>query len=158
MLTETERAEIDALVAHLPEPRAATTDALKIVQRHRGWVSDEALADVAARLGMTPAELDSIATFYNRIYRRPVGRRVIHVCDSMSCWLMGGDAVFAELQARLGIRPGETSADGRYTLLPIQCLGACDRAPAMLVDDVLHPVPDASSIDAALAGERRGPP
>lgn len=113
-------------------------DALNIVQRHRGWVSDEALKDVATHLEMTPDELDAVATFYSFIFRKPVGRHVILVCDSISCWVMGYNPLLDVLKAKLNICFGETTEDKRFTLLPISCLGACDRAPAMMVDDDLY--------------------
>ena len=87
---------------------------------------------------MSVAELDGIATFYNLIYRKPVGDKVILFCDSVSCWIMGGDAVCAKIRAQLGIEPGETTSDNRYTLLPVTCLGDCDHAPAMMIGEDLH--------------------
>jgi NADH-quinone oxidoreductase subunit E len=87
---------------------------------------------------MTPAELDSVATFYNKIFRRPVGRNVIFICDSVSCWIMGYDRVREGVTKLLGIRLGETSADGRFTLLPNVCLGACDHAPVLMINDDTH--------------------
>jgi NADH-quinone oxidoreductase subunit E len=154
MLTEPERSEIDEVLAHVPQPASATIDALRIVQRRRGWVSDEAVSDIAAHLGISVTELDSIATFYNRIHRKPVGRHVIYVCDSMSCWLMGCEALFAELNRQLAANVGETSADGRFTVLPIQCLGACDRAPTLLIGDELHARVDPARIAAILSAHR----
>ena len=113
-------------------------EALNIVQRHRGWVSDDAVKDVAALLDMTVHELDAVATFYSFIFRRPVGKHVILVCDSISCWVMGYNPLLDLLKTRLGIGFGETTTDKRFTLLPISCLGACDRAPAMMVDEDLY--------------------
>ncbi len=138
MLSDAEIAEIDAELAHYEQAEAATIEALKIVQKHRGWVSDEAVAAIADKLGSSPAAVDSVATFYNLIYRRPVGRHVIHVCDSVSCWLMGQERLCGLLQQRLGVALGGTTEDGRFTLLPIVCLGTCDRAPAMLIDQDTH--------------------
>jgi NADH-quinone oxidoreductase subunit E len=138
MLSDVERTEIEAELRMYPDRRAACIDALRIVQKHRGWVSDEAIRDVAEWVGMSSSEVEAVATFYNLIYRRPVGRRVIHLCDSVSCWIMGGDLVCEHLQKTLGIQMGQTTGDGRFTLLPIPCLGACDRAPAMLVGRELH--------------------
>lgn len=138
VLTEQERQEIEAELSHYPDKQAACVEALKVVQRHRGWVSDDGLSGVAALLGMTCDELDGVATFYNLIFRKPVGRHVILVCDSISCWVCGYDGLCRSLQTRLGISMGETTGDGRFTLLPIVCLGACDRAPAMMIDDDLH--------------------
>ncbi len=130
--------EIETEVSHYPDPRAAALDALKIVQRERGWVSDASLAQVAALLGMTTAELDNVATFYNLIFRRPVGRHVILLCDSISCWVMGEPSLRERLRERLGIEMGQTTPDGEYTLLPIACLGTCDHAPALMLDETLH--------------------
>ena len=138
MLSEKEREEIQAELGHYPNNRAACVEALKIVQKHRRWVSDEALKDVADILEMPAAELDGVATFFNLIYRRPVGRHVILLCDSVSCWLMGSDSMCEHLSTRLGIGLGQTTADDKYTLLPMACLGTCDRAPAIMVDEDLH--------------------
>ena len=150
MLTAEEINEIEAEAAHYPKREAVSIDALKIVQRHRGWVSDESLGDIAGHLGMSPADLDSVATFYNLIFRRPVGRHVITVCDSVSCWIMGEERIRGHLQERLGIGLGETTPDDRFTLLPTVCLGCCDHAPAMMVDGDLHSDLNSQKIDAAL--------
>lgn len=150
MLTDEERQEIEAELARYPTKEAVSIDAMTIVQRRRGWVSDESLRDIAELLGMSPADLDGVATFYNLIYRKPVGRHVILMCDSVSCWIMGCERLRQHLSARLGIRPGETTADGRFTLLPIVCLGACDHAPVLMVDDDLHMDLDPQKIDSLL--------
>ena len=138
MLTEEEKKEIDVELAHSATKASASIEALNIVQRHRGWVSDDAVKDVAALLDMTVHELDAVATFYSFIFRRPVGKHVILICDSISCWVMGYNPLLDLLKAQLGIGLGETTTDKRFTLLPISCLGACDRAPAMMVDDDLY--------------------
>jgi NADH-quinone oxidoreductase subunit E len=151
MLTEQEKKEIEAVAEHYPMKRAAGIDALKIVQKHRGWVSDEVLTLVADVLEMSSTDLDAVATFYNFIFRRPVGRHVILVCDSVSCWIMGYGTIVNHLENRLGIGLGETTGDGRFTLLPNVCLGACDRAPAMMIDDELYGDLDAEKIDKILA-------
>lgn len=151
MLTAEERREIHAEMARYPDPRAASLDALKVAQRHRRWVSDEVLKEVAEILGMTPHELDAVATFYNLVFRRPVGEHVVLVCDSVSCWVMGCDRLQARLSERLGIRLGETTADGRFTLLPNPCLGACDGAPALMIDEDLHERVSPEALDALLA-------
>src|SRR5262250_987504 len=129
MLTEEERREIEAELHQYAQKRAVCIDALKIIQRRRGWVSDESIRELADFLEMTPDELDSVATFYNKIFRRPVGKHVIFICDSVSCWIMGYDRVRERITELLGAKLGETSADGRFTLLPNVCLGACDHAP-----------------------------
>ncbi len=148
VLSEEERREIQAEASHYPNKTAASIDALKIVQDRRGWVSDEALREVADLLGMSTAELDSVATFYNLIFRKPVGRHIVFTCDSISCWVCGSESTREMLENKLGAKLGETSADGRFTLLPICCLGACDRAPAVLVDGDLH-----ERVDEAAAEE-----
>jgi len=138
MLTETERNEIDAKLESSETRKQAAVEVLAIVQRHRGWISDETLEDVARYLGLHPAEVDSVASFYNLIFREPVGRHVIYLCDSISCHVMGCDAIRQRIEQTLDIRPGETTSDGEFTLLPAECLGACDRAPAMIVDETLY--------------------
>ena len=150
MLTIDEIREIETEAARYPTRQAVCIDAMRIVQRHRGWVSDESLHDIAAHLGMSVTDLDSVATFYNLIFRRPVGRHVIMICDSVSCWMMGYGRMREHLGKRLGIGLGETTPDNRFTLLPIVCLGCCDRAPAMMVDDNLHSDLDPQKIDRAL--------
>ena len=137
-LTEIEIGEIEREIQHLPDRQSAAIDALKIVQVHRGWISDNSLAAIAQLLGMSVDELDGIATFYNLIYRQPVGENVILFCDSVSCWLMDGEKVCKKLSEKLDIEFGQTSADNKYTLLPVTCLGDCDHAPAMMVGDELH--------------------
>lgn len=137
MLSPEEVASVEQELAGLPTKRAACIGALRAVQRARGFVSDEALADLAPVLGMTPTELEAVATCYNLIYRRPVGRHVILLCDSISCFVTGQRWLQSGLEERLGIHFGETTADGRFTLLPCACLGICDHAPAMMVDDDL---------------------
>jgi len=150
MLTAQERNEIELSLDQYELKKAAAIDALKIVQKHRGWVSDEALTDLADALEMSSAELDAVATFYNLIFRRPVGRHVILVCDSVSCWIMGYGTMLDHLKKRLGIGLGETTTDNRFTLLPQVCLGACDLAPVMMIDDVLYGGLDEARIDEIL--------
>lgn len=150
MLRPEEKREIEAELPRYATKRAACIDAMKIVQRHRGWVSDESLQDLAEFLEMSRDELDSVATFYNLIFRKPVGRHVVMFCDSVSCWIMGCDRVREHLAERLGIQPGETTPDQRFTLLPIVCLGACDRAPVMMLDWELFPDLDPQKIDVIL--------
>jgi NADH-quinone oxidoreductase subunit E len=137
MLNPEEIRELETELANYPRRESACVEALTIVQRRRGWVSDETLYDVAGYLGMTAEELEGVATFYPLIFRRPVGRHIIRICDSVSCWIMGYEDVRRRLTETLGVQPGETTADGRFTLLPSACLGACDHAPALMIDDDL---------------------
>jgi NADH-quinone oxidoreductase subunit E len=150
MLSEQEKSDIAGELRHYPDAQAVVPEALKIVQRYRGWVSDDAVEDVAALLGKTADEVDAIATFYNMIFRAPVGRHVILLCDSVSCWIMGFNAMREHLSARLGITFGQTTPDERFTLLPAVCLGACDHAPVMMIDEDLHLDLTAEKVDALL--------
>ena len=135
MLTEKEKRAIEAELQHSEVKQSASIEALKVIQRHRGWVSDEAIKDIAGMLELSPDELDGVATFYNMIFRKPVGRHVILVCDSISCWVMGYGKIREHLKVRLGIDLGGTTDDKRFTLLPNVCLGTCDHAPAMMIDN-----------------------
>jgi NADH-quinone oxidoreductase subunit E len=137
MLSERERESIEEEARHHEHRRAAVSEALLILQKDRGWVSDEGIADVAAALGMSVDEVEGIATFYDLIFRRPVGKHVIMVCDSVSCWIMGEEKILEHLQRRLGIELGGTTKDGAFTLLPVGCLGACDAGPALMIDGKL---------------------
>ncbi len=150
MLTEEERREIEAEARHYDRKQAACIDAMRVIQRHRGWVSDESLRDLGELLQMTMAELDGVATFYNLIFRKPVGRHVILICNSVSCWIMGYPRLREQIRARLGIDFGQTTPDGRFTLLPIVCLGDCDHAPAMMIDGDLHRDLTPEKVDAIL--------
>ena len=136
-LTPEEMAEIDHEIALVPVRRAAAIEALKIVQQHRGWVSDDSLQAIAGYLEMSAEELDSVATFYNLVFRRPVGRNVILLCDSISCYVMGYEKIYEQIRERLGIAFGQTTPDGRFTLLPNACLGTCDHAPALMINNEL---------------------
>lgn len=138
MLTDMEKREIEEELARCEKRRSISIEALKVVQKHRGWVSDDAIKEIAEILGMSPEELDNVATFYNMIFRRPVGRHVILVCESVSCWIMGVETIKGHLSRTLGIGMGSTTPDNRFTLLPAVCLGCCDRGPAMMVDEDLH--------------------
>jgi NADH-quinone oxidoreductase subunit E len=154
MLTPEERAEIEAEFPHYPTREAVSIDALKIVQKHRGWVSEDALRDIGELLDLSPTDLDGVATFYNLIFREPVGRHVILVCDSVSCWIMGCERHFQHLAEKLGTDPGETTTDSRFTVLPIVCLGACDHAPVMMIDSDLHLDVEPADLDRILEGYR----
>jgi NADH-quinone oxidoreductase subunit E len=150
MLTNEQKQALEKEIERYPNREAIGIEAMQRIQDDHGWVSDEDLEDLADYLGMTPAELDSVATFYNLIYRHPVGRHVIHVCDSVSCWIMGYEQVQQQLKTKLGIEMGQTTADGRFTLLPIPCLGCCDHAPAFMIDEDLHEDVSSDGVQAIL--------
>lgn len=134
-LSEIERSAIEHEMHHYEDPRAASIEALKIVQKQRGWVPDGAIHAIAAVLGIPASDVEGVATFYSQIFRQPVGRHIIRVCDSMTCFIGGHESVLGAIQQQLGIAPGQTSGDGRFTLLPVCCLGNCDKAPALMIDD-----------------------
>ena len=122
-----------------PERRqAAVIAALYLAQHQQGHLTRNAMRHVAEAIGITPAEVEDVVTFYTMFYTRPVGRHVLQVCRTLSCALNGAERVTEELQARLGIRPGETDASGTFTLIEVECLGACDRAPVVMVNDAWH--------------------
>lgn len=128
---------INAEMSHYEDKTAVSIEALKIVQKHRRWVSDECLLAVAELLKISPAQLEAVATFYNLIYRQPVGKTVIHYCNSVTCWMLGAEKICERLCQHLNVELGEMSEDGEYTILPIVCLGACDHAPVVMVGDEL---------------------
>ena len=127
------RDAIAEAAAHHGGPRAAMVESLRMIQQAHGWVADAHLEEAAALLGVTTAEIEDVATFFSLIFRRPVGERLILLCDGASCWLNGADAVRDAVMARLGIGFGETTPDGRYTLINICCVGGCDHAPAAVI-------------------------
>ncbi|WP_313516613.1 NADH-quinone oxidoreductase subunit NuoE [Pseudomonas sp.] len=134
-LSEAERSAIEHELHHYEDSRAASIEALKIVQKQRGWVPDGAIPAIAEILGIPGSDVEGVATFYSQIFRQPVGRHVIRVCDSMTCFVGGHESVVQSISRQLGIGLGETTADGRFTLLPVCCLGNCDKAPALMIDD-----------------------
>lgn len=151
LLPAEEIAELKQQIAAAHEPRELIVEVLQALQKRNGWVSDEAVELAAELLGLSPLQIDEVATFYSKIYRSPVGRKVIQVCDSICCWSRGAETVYRHLQDRLGIAPGETTADGQFTLLPTCCLGACGEAPAMRIGERLYGDLTVAKIDAILA-------
>lgn len=151
MLPQDLKKELQDKIAAVDHPRELVVDVLFALQAHYGYVSDEAVQETAGLLGMTPMEVDEVATFYTFVYRRPVGRYVIHVCDSVICWLEGGQTLQEYLSRKLSIAPGETTADGLFTLLPVCCIGYCDRAPAMLINKKVYGPLTRDKIDQVLA-------
>ncbi|MEW6989511.1 NADH-quinone oxidoreductase subunit NuoE [Colwelliaceae bacterium 6441] len=131
--TTQELAEIDHEISIMETREAAGIEALKVVQSYRGWISDDSLMAIAYYLKMSSAELEGVATFYNLIYRQPVGEHVIHICDSVSCHLSGYQQVLNAIKNHLNIGYGETTKDNQFTLLSNVCLGGCDKAPVMMI-------------------------
>lgn len=156
MLSEAERKEIDHEIEHYPSRQGACIEALKIVQKHRRWISDDSIKEIADYLDMSPDQLDSVATFYNLIFRKPVGKNIILMCDSVSCWIRGYEALRAQIRDRLGIDMGETSEDELFTLLPIPCLGTCDHAPALMINEELYRDLDEETLEQILSDYQSG--
>lgn len=158
MIPDHLKESLEQRVADAATNREAAVDVMKELQRHYGWLTDQALEEAARLLGLSPLQAEELATFYEMIYRRPVGRHVVHVCDSISCWASDGETLLKSLAHLLEIEPGSTTADGAITLLPCSCLGNCGDAPCMMVDEKQygHMTPEAGTeIVAALRG---GPP
>ncbi len=158
MLPKELKERLEAQIREVEHPRELAVDVMFAVQEHCGHLDDEALSEAAALLSMTPLELDELATFYTFTFREPVGKHVIHVCDSLVCWMNGGVPVRDHICRQLGIGPGETTADGMFTLLTVCCIGYCDRSPAMLVDRRVHGELTPEKIDAILERLRQGLP
>ena len=155
MLPENLRTELQRRVAAAINPREAAVDVMKELQRHYGWLTDEAVGAAADLLGLSPLQVEELASFYEMIYRRPVGKKVIHVCDSISCWSTGCNAIMEHLRQRLGIALGETTADGLFTLIPCCCLGNCGEGPTMIIGDTLYGRLTPEKVDAILTEERQ---
>jgi NADH-quinone oxidoreductase subunit E len=120
---------------HKAKQREKIVDVLWALQKQRGYLDDEAIRLAAAECELTPQEVDDVATFYNLLLRRPAGRRQIFICDSISCELRGAEALIAEVEKQLGTKLGEVTADGEFGLLPIVCLGHCEKAPCLLANE-----------------------
>jgi NADH-quinone oxidoreductase subunit E len=150
MFTEEEQKEIEVELAKYPHKDAAGLEILKVMQKHRGWINDECLSEVARVVEMTDDELDSVATSYNHIFRKPVGRHIIFICDGMACWIKGYENILSRLSGILGVSMGQTTNDKRFTLLPSSCLGVCEKAPAMIIDEDLYTNIDLTKVDEIL--------
>lgn len=133
-IREETRARMRELVARYPEARSAMLPCLHLVQAEEGYVSPEGIAAVAEAIGVKPDEVESVVTFYSMYHQAPLGRSVIRVCTSISCYLRGCDDLMAHLERALGVRRGETTPDGTYTLESVECLAACGMAPVLQVN------------------------
>ena len=150
MLPEELRNTLVQLVSQTDTPKEKAADVMFALQGHYGYLCDEALEQGAQILNMSPLELDSLATFYDFLYRRPVGRYVIHVCDGVVCWMFHQDSIFDYMCRTLGVPPGGTTEDGMFTVLPSGCVGNCHQAPAMLINGKFYGDLTPERIDAIL--------
>ena len=138
--TPENRARFDEIVNRYPPEsrRSAVLPALYLVQYQQGYITANAIRHVAELLGITRADVEDVTSFYTMFYTRPVGKFVLQVCRTLSCALNGAERVTEELRAKTGLKPGETDASGTFTLMEVECLGACDRAPVVMVNDAWH--------------------
>ncbi len=144
------RQRMEVIAARFPQRLSALIPILYLVQQHYGYVSKEGMELTAEVLGTTPAYVDSVASFYTMLYRQPVGRYILQVCRTLPCALMGADGVVDYLQEKLGIKPGETTPDRRFTLETVECLAACHAAPLMMVNQVYKVRLDQAKLDAII--------
>jgi len=154
--TAERRATLDEILGHYPpdQRKSAILAALYLVQAQQGYITHNGMRHVAEVIGCTSAEVEDVVSFYTMFYTRPVGRHVIQVCRTLSCALMGAERVSEEIASALGIQPGETDAAGEFTLHEVECLGACDRAPVIAVNDDWHECQRPEDIRALIDGLR----
>ena len=138
--TAEHQATFDELVTHYPadQRKSAILYALFLVQKQQGYVSGASMRFVAEQIRCTPAEVEDVVSYYTMFYTKPVGKYVLNVCRTLSCALMGAERVTEELCAKLGVHPGQTTSDGEFTVIEVECLGACDRVPVVMVNDDWH--------------------
>jgi NADH-quinone oxidoreductase E subunit len=138
--TPENRARFDVIITRYPpnQRRSAVLPALYLAQQQQGYITANAIRHVAGLLDITRADVEDVVSYYTMFYTRPVGKFVINVCRTLSCALNGAERVTEALAAKLGIAPGQTDATGTFTLVEVECLGACDRAPAVMVNDAWH--------------------
>jgi NADH-quinone oxidoreductase subunit E len=152
VFSEPARRELEAILARYPDKEAAILPALHLAQREFGYVSDEAIVCVAEILGFTPARIEGVATFYTMYNRKPVGTYHVQICRNISCSLLGAEHLIEHVSKKLGILPGETTPDGKFTLSKVECLGSCGTAPVLQLNDDYHENLTEEKIDALLDG------
>ncbi len=150
MIPDEMRANLVERIALAEDAREQAVDVMLELQQHYGYMNDEAMSVASELLDMTTLELDELATFYDHIYREPVGKFVIHVCDSAVCWMNGHQSVIDYISRRLDVQLGGTTRDGLFTLLPVCCIGYCDRAPAMMINRKVYGFLTQEKIDGIL--------
>jgi NADH-quinone oxidoreductase subunit E len=144
------RERIDRILARYPTKQAALLPVLWVAQETWGWVSREAAEEVARLLELSPAHVSGVLTFYTMYNLRPVGRHLLQFCTSISCHIAGAGQLLDHCRNRLGIDLGQTTADGRFTMVEVECIAGCDRAPSMMINDAYHEPMDAARLDALL--------
>jgi NADH-quinone oxidoreductase subunit E len=156
VLTAEYRAALDEIFTHYPpdQRKSAILAALYLVQAQQGYITRNAMRHVAEVIGCTPADVEDVVSFYTMFYTRPVGRYVIQVCRTLSCALMGAERVSEAFARVLGVQPGDTDAAKDFTLMEVECLGACDRAPVVGVNDHWHECQRAEDVPALVEALR----
>jgi NADH-quinone oxidoreductase subunit E len=158
--TADNRAKLEAICARYPDDqrKSAILAALYLVQHQQGYITRNAIRHVGETIGCTAEEVEEVVSFYTMFYTRPVGRYVLQVCRTLSCALMGAERVTEELAKTLGIEPGQTDPNGEFSLFEVECLGACDRAPVVGVNDHWHECQKPEDARALVEGLRtKGP-
>ncbi len=148
--SDTARAEFERLLTRYPDREAVILPVLHLAQREFGFVSDEAIVYVAGLLGVSPAKINGVATFYTMYNRKPVGKYHVQICRNISCSLLGAEHLIGHVAGKLGVKPGGTTPDGKFTLSQVECLGSCGTAPVMQVNDDYYENLTEASIDAIL--------
>ena len=138
MLSETARQKIQALIAKYPQPRSALIPSLQVAQEEIGYLPPFAMQEIAGIFGLSSSDVSEVASFYTLLFKKPVGKYVIQVCTNISCLLRDSEEIMAHLQKRLGIRPGETTSDGKFTLIEVECLASCGTAPVVQINENYH--------------------
>jgi NADH-quinone oxidoreductase subunit E len=155
MIPKKMKSQLQKLIDESEHPREQAVNVMYALQSHYGYLGDEAVCEAAELLHMTPLEIDELATFYDFIYREPVGKYVIHACDGVVCWMFGEETVVDYLCRTLNIKIGETTPDGLFTVLPSACIGYCDHAPAMLINGEAYGPLTREKVDRLLEELRR---
>lgn len=148
--SDTGRAEVERLLTRYPDRKAVILPALHLAQKEFGYVSDEAIVYIAGLVGTSPADIEGIATFYTMYNRVPVGKYHVQICRNISCSLLGAEHLIEHVTGKLGVKPGGTTPDGKFTLSQVECLGSCGTAPVMQVNDEYHENLTVESIDRIL--------
>jgi NADH-quinone oxidoreductase E subunit len=152
MLSEATRQRIDALIQRYPVPRSALIPALQLAQGEAGYLSPEVVCEVSRIFSLSPNEVYEVASFYTMLFKNPVGKYVVQVCTNISCLLCDSDSILEHLQKRLGIKPGETTPDRKFTLMEVECLASCGTAPVVQINEDYHESLTTAKLDEILDG------
>lgn len=138
MLSQSACQQIQALIEKYPEKRSALIPALQLAQKEAGYLSQETISEIARMFGLAPNEVQEVSSFYTMLYKKPVGKYVVQVCTNISCLLCNAEQIMEHITRRLGIRPGETTPDKKFTLVEAECLGSCGTSPVIQINDQYH--------------------